>query len=127
MSTAPLGALVEEFRVDDVRTDELPPSYNVAPTDAVYRTCVIVTTAANAVVGGLHDRMPVILPARYWDRWLDPTHRDQADLMTLLVPAADELLDLHPVTTKVNSVRNNGPELIHPESLPEPPSATLFD
>ncbi len=70
--------------------------------------------------------MPVILPARHWDRWLDPAQADPAELMTLLVPAADELLEFHAVSSQVNSVRHNGPELIRPIPLTEPPASTLF-
>lgn len=229
VSTAPLSALAQQFRVDEVRTDELPPSYNVAPTDAVYgvaehggkrllgafrwglvppgarppgpgsrpinaraetltaraafresfarrrcllpadgfyewrtrpggakqpyfirprqggvlalaglwspgkdaageprRTCAIVTTTANAVVATLHERMPVILADTHWDHWLDPAVTDVAGLTALLVMAPEELLEVYPVSSKVNSVRHNGRDLIRPEARPDPPAATLF-
>ena len=36
------------------------------------RTCAILTTRANSVLEGIHDRMPVILPSGAYDLWLDP-------------------------------------------------------
>lgn len=76
------------------------------------RSCVIVTTRANATMAPVHDRMPVILPESAWDTWLDPAVDDPALLTGLLVPAADDLIEMWPVSTRVNSVRNNGPELV---------------
>jgi putative SOS response-associated peptidase YedK len=81
-------------------------------------TCAIITTGANHVVGALHERMPVILPPEHWELWLDRTEHDVAELSALLLPAPDELLQLHPVSSEVNSVRNNGPDLVRPIQLP---------
>lgn len=76
-------------------------------------TCTVLTTAANSTMRPIHDRMPVFIPASDWDAWLDPGS-DTTMLRRLLVPAPDELLSLHPVTTAVNNVRNRGPELLEP-------------
>ncbi|MDQ3738587.1 MAG: SOS response-associated peptidase [Actinomycetota bacterium] len=75
---------------------------------------VVVTTEANGTMEPVHDRMPVILPASAWSQWLDPENHDFEALKGLLVPAPDGLLMLHPVSFHVNSVSNNGPELIEP-------------
>ncbi|MBW8825481.1 MAG: SOS response-associated peptidase [Acidobacteria bacterium] len=77
-------------------------------------TCSIITTAANGVVAPLHDRMPVVLPADVWEPWLDPANDDVGSLQTLLVPAPDGLVVREPVSRAVNSVRNDGPELLAP-------------
>lgn len=82
--------------------------------DPWLRTCTIVTTAANAVVAPLHDRMPVVLDEKDWDRWLDPS-LDQADAVTdLLVPAPDEAFETFAVSTQVNNVVHEGPDLLEP-------------
>ena len=75
-------------------------------------SCAVVTTTASEQVAPIHDRMPVILPRDAWWPWLDPAETDPAYLRSLLVPAADDALDLYPVSSRVNSVRNNGPDLI---------------
>ena len=62
----------------------------------------------------VHDRMPVILPASAWAKWLDPATDDVEALQALLVPAPDTLLTMHKVSTDVNNVRNKGAELIDP-------------
>jgi putative SOS response-associated peptidase YedK len=77
-------------------------------------TCTVLTTRAEDSVGHIHDRMPLLVePARY-DAWLDPAHSDVDDLKRLLVPAAPGRLEAYPVSTAVNNVRNNGPELLDP-------------
>jgi len=76
------------------------------------RSCVIVTTNANDTVAPLHDRMPVVLEERDWDRWLDPEAGDVDTLAQLLTPADDDLLVAYPVGTRVNSADNDGPELV---------------
>ncbi len=77
------------------------------------RTCTILTTSANATMHPIHDRMPVVLASEAWDRWLDPSPTPAADLSDLLVPAADGFLVRRPVSTKVNNVKNEGPELLN--------------
>ena len=74
----------------------------------------VITTSANATMSSVHDRMPVVLPEERWGEWLDPDNQDLDSLKALLVPAADDLLTMHPVSTSVNNVRNNGVELLDP-------------
>ena len=82
-------------------------------------SCTIITTSANATMAPVHDRMPVFLPVEAWHAWLDPDQHDLEALQRLLVPAPDDLLEMHPVSTAVNSVRNKGAELIEVIDLDE--------
>jgi putative SOS response-associated peptidase YedK len=75
-------------------------------------SCSIITTAGNATMQPIHDRMPVILPASAWDQWLDRDLTDTAAVVPLLVPAPDSLLDAYPVSTAVNNPRHNAAELL---------------
>jgi putative SOS response-associated peptidase YedK len=75
-------------------------------------TATIITTSAPDELGRIHDRMPMIIEADRWADWLDPSADDPADIAALLAPAASTGLISYPVSTAVNSVRNNGPELI---------------
>jgi putative SOS response-associated peptidase YedK len=75
-------------------------------------TATIITTSAPDDLGRIHDRMPMVVDPGRWQDWLDPAHDDPAGLMALLGPAATAGLISYPVSTAVNSVRNNGPELI---------------
>jgi putative SOS response-associated peptidase YedK len=77
-------------------------------------SCTIITTSANSTMAPVHDRMPVILPQSRWAEWLDPNNRDAEALLRLLVPADDELLTMHAVSTDVNNVRNKGDYLVEP-------------
>jgi putative SOS response-associated peptidase YedK len=84
--------------------------------ETVLSTCTIITTSANDLLRSIHDRMPVVLPPERWEEWLDPMNDDVEALRGLMVPAPNDLLELYPISTKVNSVRNDGPELIEPAS-----------
>jgi putative SOS response-associated peptidase YedK len=93
-------------------------------------TAAVVTTRANATVGQLHDRMPVLLDGGAWPIWLDPDIRDVGLLDDLLQPAPDELLELRPVSRLLNNVANEGPALLVPDGRPaeaEVQPLTLFD
>ena len=86
----------------------------------VRRTFSIVTTRSNAAVAELHDRMPVVLAPGAWVRWLDPGLADVGELVGFLEPSPPEELELFAVAPLVNSVRNNGPDLIQPMSNAAP-------
>ena len=82
--------------------------------DAWLWTATVITTSAPDELGMIHDRMPMIIDPGSWSDWLDPANGDVADLRALLSPAASSGLTTFPVSTAVNSVRNNGPQLIEP-------------
>jgi putative SOS response-associated peptidase YedK len=77
-------------------------------------TCTLITTDANAVVGQVHNRMPVILDPGSFDRWLDPNEQRAEVLQALLVPLPDDSLTTYPVSKLVNNPRNQGPQCIEP-------------
>jgi putative SOS response-associated peptidase YedK len=85
------------------------------PQDAPpLESCSIVTTSANSLSANVHDRMPVILDPVDYDLWLDPAMNDKEHLQTLLVPYPAEAMKAEPVSTRVNSVRNDDPECVAP-------------
>lgn len=90
------------------------------------RSCTIITGEPNEKVAKLHDRMPVMLPPEVWDVWLDPGYDDVAALQALLVAAPADLLELRRVSTAVNTVTNDGPELIDEIDLDAPTPGTLL-
>ncbi len=85
------------------------------------RTCSILTTEASGPITDIHHRMPVILKNETWDAWLDRELTDPETALGLLQPIDSDLLMEHPVSRRVNSVKNNDSELRDP-SEPE----TLF-
>lgn len=85
------------------------------PPDAeAVETFTIITTSPNQMMKSLHDRMPVILAPEDVDRWLDPANHDAAVLLPLLKPAPDDSLVYYPVSTLVNSPRNDEQACIQP-------------
>ena len=79
------------------------------PAGEVLRTFTIATAAANVDMAALHDRMPVILDPDDWPVWLGEEAGEPAELLR---PAPPGTVRLWPVSRAVNSVRNNGPELL---------------
>ncbi len=75
-------------------------------------TFSIITTEAEPGLQAVHDRMPLVLPAERWDDWLDPEVQDEDAVRALLVPPVAGRFSAIPVSTRVNSVANNGPELL---------------
>jgi putative SOS response-associated peptidase YedK len=75
-------------------------------------SCTIVTTAANATLRELHDRMPVVLAHNDYATWLDPAVKDPAKLSFLLAPCPDDELIAEPVSAHVNRVANDDPGCI---------------
>ena len=111
------GTIRQPYRV--VRRDGRPlalaglwAGWHDPATQTVRRTFTIVTPSPNKALADLHDRMPVIVPQGAWDRWLDPTPPDPAELLGLLLPTDDVELEIYPVERLVNDVRRDGPELI---------------
>jgi putative SOS response-associated peptidase YedK len=86
----------------------------------------VLTTDAIGQLSDIHDRMPLLMTPDLWESWLDPDVDDVSELLS--TPPSLELvesLELRPVSTKVNSVRNNGPELLERDE--EKADLTLFD
>ncbi|MFB9832131.1 SOS response-associated peptidase [Actinoallomurus acaciae] len=77
-------------------------------------SCTILTTEATDDVGRIHDRMPMLVEPERFAAWLDPDLTDPEEVRSLLVPAAEGRLESYPVSTAVNKVANNGPELVRP-------------
>lgn len=76
------------------------------PAGELVRTFTIITTTANATLSPVHDRMPVVLEAEQWGAWLTDGP------VALLRPASDNVLTRWKVSSRVNSVRNNGADLL---------------
>lgn len=76
-------------------------------------SCTIITTAANRVLAPIHDRMPVILDAATWERWLDP-ETPAAEARAMLRPAPDDLLTAYAVSAYVNAPAHDDPRVLEP-------------
>ncbi|WP_427173213.1 SOS response-associated peptidase [Arthrobacter sp. 92] len=74
----------------------------------------VLTTTARDSMGHVHDRAPVIVPSDLFDAWLDPRTTSKDDVKDMLEAIPEAVLTPRVVTEKVNSVRNNGPDLIEP-------------
>ncbi|MDG2166966.1 MAG: SOS response-associated peptidase [Opitutales bacterium] len=86
------------------------------PEGGVLESCTILTTTPNKVMEPLHDRMPVIVPESEREEWLNiSTPRDR--LKKLAVPFPEDHMAAYPVSSIVNSPRNNGPECLEKQEI----------
>jgi len=84
------------------------------PDQTELRTFTIITTDPNPVVSAYHDRMPVILPRNDYERWLDPTFADAAELQRMLRPFTEKEMRVDAVSSVVNDSRNDNPQCVEP-------------
>ena len=75
-------------------------------------TFTVLTTFPTEVSWVVHDRMPVIVQPKDYQRWLDPENEDIADMLAR--PPSEGWI-AYPVSRRVNSPKNDGAKLIEPE------------
>jgi putative SOS response-associated peptidase YedK len=75
-------------------------------------TFTIITTEPNELARKAHDRMPVILRAEDYEKWLDPDFRDQEALKGILVPCPAAEMISYPVVSMVNNPKCDDPRCI---------------
>ena len=92
-------------------------------------TCAVLTADAFGPLAEVHERMPLVLPRESFEQWLAPD-KGSDDVAELLKPSQEIVsrFELRPVSTAVNSIRNNGPELlVRAEPEPEVTELSLFE
>ncbi len=104
------------FRMVDDRPFALAGIWELwqGPDGQEVETCAILTTQANELLQPIHDRMPVILNPEDYDLWLDPNPDLIDSIQSLLKPYSADLMESHPVSTRVNSPSNDSPECNQP-------------
>jgi putative SOS response-associated peptidase YedK len=102
------------------------------PEGKLIETCSIITTTPNKLTADVHDRMPVILHPDDYDLWLDPGFHNVEALQAMLRPYEADHMKRYEVSSRVNAVQNDDPEVIapaepHSPAAEEPPAqASLF-
>lgn len=91
--------------------------------EAELASFTIITTSPNELLAPIHNRMPVILTEKDYDRWLDRDYHDTAELSKLLVALPATLMHAYRVSRLVNSAKNNDPGCLEPlsEEQADPP------
>jgi putative SOS response-associated peptidase YedK len=78
------------------------------------RSLSLITTAPNSLTGKIHDRMPLIVAPQDYAAWLDPELTDIDSLKHLVRPYAEERMQAHAVSPRVNRPEPDDPALIEP-------------
>lgn len=84
----------------------------VSSDGEIIQSFAIITTRPNEKIAAIHDRMPVILPAEDESRWIG--QNSEEDLLKLLKPYPAGKMITYPVSTLVNSPKNDSPEILKP-------------
>lgn len=74
--------------------------------------CAIIVTQANALIGAIHDRMPVILDPADYELWLNPDAKEPHLVEPLLRPYPVERMAAYPINTRVNNPKNDDRSLL---------------
>jgi putative SOS response-associated peptidase YedK len=85
-----------------------------SPDGSEVNSCTLLTTGPNELIRPVHDRMPVILRPEEYDLWLDRDVQQVDRLRPLLRPFPAERMAFFPVSPRVNSPANEGPDCIAP-------------
>jgi putative SOS response-associated peptidase YedK len=81
-------------------------------TETTPASFAIVTTAPNALLGAIHDRMPVILGPNSGPAWLGDEPLPPARLARLCRPLPVAMMTSHRVDPRVNNVRYEAPDCL---------------
>lgn len=119
-----------EWRSDGTKSGKFPYYFSPVEPEAFFalagiwerwrkngaevRSFSIITTAANATVAAVHDRMPVILPRENWAEWINPKNKDRECLRSLLTPAPEGGMQCWRVGPYVNNPGNEDKRCIEP-------------
>lgn len=80
------------------------------PDGASVLSCALLSKEAAPSIAHIHHRMPVVLKPEHYDAWVDSTAKPEA-VQAMITDARIDLSG-YPVSTRVNQVRNNSPELL---------------
>jgi len=94
-------------QVPNLITDYSRPGQGAAGCPGTF---VLLTTAANASVTPIHNRMPFIVRESQYDRWLESSEIGLLNSELL----SEDRLDWYPVSREVNKVRAESPDLVRP-------------
>lgn len=82
-------------------------------------TYTIITGPSNDVMAEIHDRTPVMIDPDDVELWMDEDIQEIGPLEPVMQPLPNDAIEMYPVSTAVNSVKNNRPELIEPIEIQE--------
>jgi putative SOS response-associated peptidase YedK len=91
----------------------------LGPNGEELDTVAIVTAAASEDLAALHDRVPVTISPRDFERWLDCRSDEVDAVLPLMRPPRSGEFAWHPVSTRVNRVANDDEQLLLPISAEE--------
>jgi len=105
------------IRMKDEKTFMFAGLFSVWKNDKgeEFPSYTIITTEPNKLMKDIHTRMPVILPEKQYELWLDRDYKDIESLKKLLKPFPATRMIAYPVSNYVSNSRNEGPECMEPE------------
>jgi putative SOS response-associated peptidase YedK len=83
-----------------------------SPDGSVLPSATIITTAPNALMEAIHDRMPAIVHAKDYARWLAVEETSPDAVADVLAPFPAEEMEAYPVSPRVNRPAHDAPDCI---------------
>ncbi|MFW9924901.1 MAG: SOS response-associated peptidase [Candidatus Thorarchaeota archaeon] len=84
------------------------------PDGNIVESFSILTTKPNELLKPIHDRMPVIIEPKKFDKWLNPEIQEPTELVPLLEPFQATKMEAYPISPFINSPKNNSEQCILP-------------
>ncbi len=78
-------------------------------------SCTIITIPATQQMAEIHERMPAVLEAEFFDTWLDPEFKETHVLQDILRTPRADVLEMYPVLSYVSNSRHDGEKCIERE------------
>lgn len=92
----------------------------VGPEGEEIDSVATITVPANGQLSAVHDRMPAILEGDAIGQWLDVRNVRAGAAHQLALPLGEGAVKFHPVSTRVNSARDDDPGLIVEVTVEKP-------
>lgn len=100
--------------------------WHTPDTGEIIHSFTIITAPPNSLMVKIHDRMPAILLPENEKHWLDVEIKPE-EALQMIIPYPAENMNAYEVSSKVNNVRTNEPDLILPvKPTPEAIQTSLF-
>lgn len=81
-------------------------------TGEIIESCSIVTLPATHPMAQIHERMPVVLEADFFDTWLDPEFHETRMLQDVLCAPQVNVLEMYPVSSYVGNAAHDGEKCV---------------
>lgn len=102
------------FQLEDSAPFAFAGIWTTPASDGAPATFAVMTTTPTTLAGKVHGRMPVVLPRKDWEEWLDDHAQGPGRLQFLCRTREDLPIETWPVSPVVNRPQHDEPDCVEP-------------